>query len=524
MGTLFFNRVVPVAAYAMLMLCFLPACDNTDDPSPGADRGGVVDGAGPDQAAGDKGAPDMAAKDKGTPDMAAKDKGAPDMAAKDMGTPDQAAVDMGSDGPVSKTFCEWVRGWGGSKGDSVAAVASDAAGNIYITGAHWGPFTMGGTKVTPASGTTVGSYVAKLDSTGKVLWARSVNATSFGVAVDGSGNSFVTGYFLGPSPVAFGSSSITAQGSDVFVAKLDASGKFLWAVAGGGAGSVGTETGHAIAADSSGDVVISGNFSSNSAKFGPTTLTKSTKWDDAFAAKVSSAGKFLWATRLGGSGIDHARGVALDSSKNALVTGRFASSDGTFGASKGYYDVFVAKLSASNGSIIWKTGAGGKGQDHAHDIAVDASGNGYVTGVSKKGTFGGTTLGSTGAFVAKISPTGTFLWAAGGGGLGGNAVITSAKGDPLIAGRWGSPAVFGSAKLTAPNKYTTQIFLASAAGATKLFNWAKAPAGYVGSDAFGLARLPGAKAVVVGSYNQTAPGGLKSNGANDLYLCKFALP
>ncbi len=132
-------------------------------------------------------------------------------------------------------------------------------------------------------------------------WAERAGGSSndygYGIAVDSSGNAFVTGYFRGSS-ADFGSTTLNSSGaSDVFVAKLDSSGNWLWAERAGGSSA---DYGSGIAVDSSGNAYVTGFFRSPSADFGSTTLNSSGAYD-VFVAKLDSSGNWLWAERAGGS-------------------------------------------------------------------------------------------------------------------------------------------------------------------------------------------------------------------------------
>ncbi len=135
--------------------------------------------------------------------------------------------------------------------------------------------------------------------------------------------------------------------------------------------------------------------------------------DDVFAAKLSPSGKFLWAVSAGGSGGDDVgSGIAVDNAGNSYVTGGFEGT-ATFGSttltSKGNADIFVSKLSPS-GKFLWAVSAGGSGGDGGSGIAVDGSGNSYITGgFEGTATFASTTLTSKGSndiFMAKLDSGG----------------------------------------------------------------------------------------------------------------------
>ena len=110
---------------------------------------------------------------------------------------------------------------------------------------------------------------------------------------------------------------------------------------------------------------------------------------------MSSGGSWLWTVKAGGSDSDQGSGIAIDSSSNAYITGYFRDT-ATFGStslnSSGSFEIFVAKLSSS-GSWQWAVKAGGSSDDGGYRIAIDSSGNAYITGgFSDSATFGSTSI------------------------------------------------------------------------------------------------------------------------------------
>ena len=166
-----------------------------------------------------------------------------------------------------------------------------------------------------------------------------------GVAVDGSGNVYTTGFFEGtadfdPENVTAGDTLVSAGGSDIFVSKLDSAGNFVWAKQMGGGDD---DQGHGVAVDGSGNVYTTGHFRST-ADFDPGTgvfdLMSSRPEAgpslDLFVSKLDSAGNFVWARQMGGTGSDQGEDVAVDDRGNVYTTGvvdRFL----------GPFDIFVAK-------------------------------------------------------------------------------------------------------------------------------------------------------------------------------------
>ena len=222
------------------------------------------------------------------------------------------------------------------------------------------------------------------------------------IATDSFGNSYITGYFSS-APASFGTINLTSSGSaDIFVAKLDSNGNWLWAKQAGG---IYDDEGRGIAIDSYGNSYVTGAFA-RTVSFGTTTLTSS-GYVDIFVAKLDSDGNWLWAKQAGGTGFDFGYGIATKSSGYSHVTGKFqgtASFGSTTLTSSGNADIFVAKLDNS-GNWLGAQKAGGTGIDDGQSIAIDSYGNSYVTGYFQRtASFGDINISSSGLydiFVAK---------------------------------------------------------------------------------------------------------------------------
>ena len=167
------------------------------------------------------------------------------------------------------------------------------------------------------------------------------------IAVDGSGNAFVTGGTESSGWVSGGFDTTHNGGCDAFVAKLSASGAHLWSTYLGGSAK---DVGYGIVVDGSGNAFVSGETASSGWVSGGFDTTYN-GLGDAFVAKLSPAGEHLWSTYLGGSDWDVGDGIAVDGSGNAFVTGVTQSSSWVSGGSDTTYngceDAFVAKISTT---------------------------------------------------------------------------------------------------------------------------------------------------------------------------------
>jgi uncharacterized protein (TIGR03437 family) len=367
---------------------------------------------------------------------------------------------------------------GGSGADSATAVAVDSAGNVILAG------TMDSTDFVPSqimatigggSGSTV-AFLAKLDPTGSgFLFTLLIGVASdiavTGVAVDASGNILVAGSVAKSGTFLTTKGSYQTPGATGFVIKFGpdgiTSGQPLFS-------SVFAANPTALALDPLGNVYVTGSAGANfqttsgaaqSTNGGGTCQDPNTgalgACPDAFVLKLSADGsKAVYATLLGGSGADTGRGIAVDATGQAFITGDTASKDFpvTSGAAQSslagqpiengltltwYGDAFVAKLDAAGDRFVYATYLGGSAPDIGYGIAVDAVGNAYVAGSTQSVDFP-TTVGvlqpkyaggaavSDGpdpmgdAFVAKFDSAGARLFATYLGGSGRDEAVALA--------------------------------------------------------------------------------------------------
>lgn len=349
-------------------------------------------------------------------------------------------------------------------------IGVDSSGNVYVAGYFTGTIDLdpgaGTATMTSAGDTDI--FVVKLDSSGNYVWGKRIGGASSDVAtalaVEGSGNVYVGGSFDGTvdfDPNA-GVSNLTGVNAG-FVVKLNSSGNY---VAGAAFASNGNAVTNSLAVDGSGNVYSTGFFyfaSDFDPGAGVTTLTSAGN-QDVFVLKLNSSLGLGWARSVGAVGIETANGVAVDGSGNVYTTGQFSSSSVDFdpGAgvatvtnpASGYYQAFVLKLNSS-GNFVWVDQFGSTGDDGGAGIALDGSGNPYVTGYYS-GTVdfdpgaGVTNLvsGTNGPiFTIRLTPAGALTWAIGGGSGGGgtSSIAVNSSGLIKIAGTHGVlPQTFGA--------------------------------------------------------------------------------
>jgi hypothetical protein len=353
----------------------------------------------------------------------------------------------------------------GSGGDDRGyGIALDSSGNVYITGLTYSsdfPTTPGAFD-TSYNGVYCDVFVSKLNASGTAL----VYSTYLGggssdvgsdIAIDSSGNTYITGYTYSDFPTTPGAFDTSYNGpEDVFVSKLNASGTVL--VYSTYLGAWDRDYGYGIAVDSSGNAYITGfTWSSN---FPTTPGAFDISLDglsNVFVTKLNASGTALvYSTYLGG-GDDEGHDIAIDGLGNAYITGytrgglgRFPTTPGAFDTSyNGSGDVFVTKLNASGTALVYSTYLGGGDYDEGWGIAIDVSGNAYVSGDTFSSDFTTTPdaldttyNGDTDVFVTKLNASGTALvystYLGGGSDDWGRGITIDGLGNAYITGWIGS--------------------------------------------------------------------------------------
>jgi uncharacterized protein (TIGR03437 family) len=398
---------------------------------------------------------------------------------------------------------------GGSDDDAGRGVAVDSSGNIYVTGYTYSmnlPHTGGSFEPSfqGGNGNLIGgdAFVAKYTHAGALAYVTylggSNDDTGTAIAVDSSGNAYVTGFTTSTNfPTSKGSFQTTFGGQgnssyfqdfgDAFIAKLNPTGTAL--VYSTYLGGSNDDEGLAIAVDSAGNAYVGGatqstNFPTSNAyqsKYGGSgggpafccgTSTPFLSFGDGFVAKLNPAGTaLLFSTYFGGSLDDTVSTLALDSSGNVYIGGNTVSSNfpvlnayqSKFGGAANANaqpfitvgDGYVAKFD-TNGKLQYSTYLGGSGDDAVMGLAVDSTGAAYVTGFTSSANFPVSTTAAqktftgpsavTGArgfvwgsvFVAKLAPSGSSLvWSTYLGGAqddAGWAIAVDSGGNAIVAG------------------------------------------------------------------------------------------
>ncbi|MGA2077440.1 MAG: SBBP repeat-containing protein [Terriglobia bacterium] len=374
---------------------------------------------------------------------------------------------------------------GGNNYDIGQGIGVDTSNDVYVTGS-----TSSANFPTTASAfqTTYGgnsdAFVSKLDPSGsKLLFSSYLGGSDIdyglALALDPSGNVFVTGStqssdFPTVDPVQSGN----AGNGDAFVAEIDTNlGQTQQLVYSTYLGGSSADSGQGIAVDSGDNAYVTGfTFSTNFPVYNAYQSANAGSVD-AFISVISPGGRTLeFSTYLGGSGDDRAWAIALDSVNNIYIAGSsytactpattittLCNPNSTFPTTPGAYQTFTTKqapgypvafvteMNHFGTALLYSTLVGGSYSDAASGIAVDSSGDAYVTGYTESSDFPTANAvqasyigGSCGAspcqdaFVTEFNPQGTSLvystFLAGTNGNFGNAITVDTNGNAYIAG------------------------------------------------------------------------------------------
>ncbi len=337
----------------------------------------------------------------------------------------------------------WATYYGGGSSDYGMALAVDSLGNIYLAGytSSTTGIASGGFQNTYGGGSD-DAFLVKFDSNGNRIWGTYYGGSAYdyglGVAIDSSGNVYLSGTTASTSGIASGGFQNTFGGGlvDSYVVKFNSNGARLWATYCGGTSD---DRNHGAATDFNGNVYIAGETGSSSGiASGGFQNTYAGGSYDAYLVKYNSSGNRLWGTYYGGIGswIEYGNDVATDLSGNVYLIGYTGCHNGisfngfqnTCGG--GVSEAFFVKFD-SVGTRIWASWYGGTANEEGYGVATDPSGNVYITGITgsatniSSGGFQNTPAGGYDGFLAKFDSSGNRLCATYFGGTASDYFYTN---------------------------------------------------------------------------------------------------
>ncbi|MFI5219655.1 MAG: SBBP repeat-containing protein [Bacteroidia bacterium] len=441
----------------------------------------------------------------------------------------------------------WAKQIGGtSNSESGNAIKVDATGNIYTTGTF-----SGNTDFDPGPGVySINSFlfddifVLKLNSSGNFVWVKQMGGidSDYGnaIAIDASGNSYITGMFRGIcdfDPDSSLSYNLIALGGNfLFNSKLNSSGNFVWATSAGAGAAVNAKS---TAADAAGNVYTTGYFF-GIVDFDPgvgTFILSTASTDlkgDIFVIKSDVSGNFIWAKQMGGLAEDYPNSIAVDTSGNVYTTGIFHGT-ADFDPGTGIYnltasstnpDIFVSKLNAS-GNFVWATKLGNTTWEEAYSITLDASGNIFTAGTNLPG------FNAFQIYINKLDVSGNLMWSKSYGGPlseKANSIAADASGNIYFTGYFSGTTDFdpgiGTFNLTSyVNSYDIFVSKLDASGN---FIWAKQMGGKAYDVGNSIALDASGNILTTGIFHDTADFdtgagvfNLTSAGSYDVFISKL---
>ena len=293
----------------------------------------------------------------------------------------------------------WGKTFAGTEEQKSYAIGTDNAGNVYTVGNFSGTadFNPNAAAYNLTATSSSDIYISKLKANGSFSWAKRIGVGGstgltygfskfYGIALDASGHSYVTGHFAGATD--FGTDTVTAVNDwDIFICKLDSNGNYNWVKQ---MGSSGTDVGMGITTDNNGFFYTCGGFSQTvDFDLGTAThnLTANGGNEDVYIAKYSSAANLIWVKQIGGAGIDVGYGITTDYVGGVYTVGLFSGAMdfnpdagvktlGTTGD-----DVFVERLdNPGTFSLAYVMGSPAINPDEGLGVTVDANANIYTTG------------------------------------------------------------------------------------------------------------------------------------------------
>lgn len=286
-----------------------------------------------------------------------------------------------------------------------------------------------------------------------------------GTAAPPAGRCISTGTIVTTSSTSSSTSSSSSSSTMVTTTTMSTTttgaagtGAHLFSIRQGGSTTSHATQPNGVVTDSSGNVYVAGAFA-GIVNFGGSDLSSGSSGADIFLAKYNSSLAHQSSFRFGGPTFDqYAHGIAVDSSNNIYIVGKFSSTV-DFGAgtltSFGSYDIFIAKF---NSSLVlqWSKQIGGTNWDEGIAITVDFNGDVIITGqYAGSVNFGGgalPALGSFDVFVAKYAGSdGSFVWASRHGGTAGDfgkCIGVDSVGSVVVSGYYAGTANFGGAAMT----------------------------------------------------------------------------
>lgn len=442
----------------------------------------------------------------------------------------------------------WSKRFEGTLYQSSQSVAVDEAGNIVLAGFFRGTVNFGGEDlITDGDDTDV--FLVQFDEKGHHFWSKRFGGTGLdqglSVAVDGTGNVVLTGYFAGKIDFGGGNLESIGEHPGVYLAKFGEVGHHLWSRRFGGTGSLERLS---VAVDGSGNVVLVGSFTGKT-NFGGDDLKSMSDATDVLLAQFDAAGNHRWSRRFGGAGGEYGMSLAVDGAGNVVLTGVFA---GTFNfggthlvSAENGRSIFLVRLNPLPPLVpfiqmyspwnlhLWSRRFGGTRNNDSRSVAIDGAGNVVLTGhFAGQINFGGADLqsvasGNQAIYLVQFDAAGNHRWSkrfpVTDSGISTSVAVDGA-GNVILTGLFRGKVNFGGKDLDSVPDSEFNIFLVQFDVAGN-HRWSKRFGGTRGSGSRSVAVDGAGNVILTGSFRGTVTFGRdnlnSTEDSDDIYLVQF---
>jgi len=292
----------------------------------------------------------------------------------------------------------WVKGFGSPNYEESVSVATDATGNVYLTGYFFSSIDFDPSEneyIMNVTSDSSNGFIMKMNAAGEFVWAKQIGASgasySGSVKVAQNGEIYVLGAFTGATdlnPAANGEFLVESAGKDIYLLRLDATGNFLNAYTSAVLNESSTTEAPRFTTDALGNIFIIGNFM-GTVNFDPMqngsgfTLSTDGFLYNSFVLKISPEGTPAWVKKITGNGMTLTYDIAVSAQNNILISGYFTGS-AEFGTiniaqqSPNYMDSFFAKMNA-NGEFQSANSFAGTGGADGHEIELGPENSIYLS-------------------------------------------------------------------------------------------------------------------------------------------------
>ncbi len=359
---------------------------------------------------------------------------------------------------TSLGFRQWIKQLGSTGSDIAASIAVDMDDNVYISGTYTDSLFLDGQFLLEGNAGQISSFILKLSNAGTMLWVKRFISSSVvelkHLTVNSPDDLVVSGTFEGVAELNNTITVTSEGGRDILLLKINGlSGDIIFHKQ---MGSPDQENVSQHVRDNQNNIYLIGDFRSliDLDPGSGTFLANSNGLTDIFIVKLNTFGDFTWARTFGGIGVDFGHSVAVDASRNVVITGRFSEII-SFGAfehvlqSNGGTDIFLTQL-GENGQTKWARKMGSSQNDQGSNVKIGPKNIIYLNGFFRQTTDfnpntklsnSSTSNGGSDGFIALYNYDGTYNDHYTLGGLANDYVsdlVVRTNGEVISTGAFGA--------------------------------------------------------------------------------------